>query len=130
MHFGLDLEGHVSHEIDWGAIVEAELVLTMMRRHVRELVVREPSLWRRTFTLRELVRRGQVIGPRPASVSVAVWIEAAQEGRAVHELLGEDPADDVADPMGGGQDRFDEMAQTLFTLTNELVELLWPSEVG
>jgi protein-tyrosine-phosphatase len=124
--FGVRLEGHVSQGIDRARLAEALLVLTMTRRHLREIVVMEPSVWPRTFTLRELARRGSQVGPRDRGTTLEEWVAAVHHGRAMAESLGEDPADDVADPRGSGSGPYDEMAATLFRTTTQIVDLLWP----
>jgi protein-tyrosine-phosphatase len=125
--FGIGLEGHVSRGIDRAQLVDAQLVLTMTRRQLREVVVMEPSLWQRTFTLRELARRGAEVGPRQEGVSLLEWVETVHRDRSMTDALGDDPADDVADPRGGGEVRYDAMTQILLRSTSEIVELIWPA---
>src|SRR5687768_8238326 len=61
---GLDMTGHRSQAMSRELLRSADLILAMAREHVREAVVLDPSLWPRTFTLKELVRRGEAVGPR------------------------------------------------------------------
>jgi hypothetical protein len=79
----------------------ADLVLGMERAHVRHSVLLEPEAWPRAFTLKELVRRGAELGPRPPVESPGAWLARAHEGRDRPDLLGDSPLDDVADPYGG-----------------------------
>ena len=48
---------------------------------MRHAVVTAPAAWPRPFTLRELVRRGAVIGPQPPGESLAGWLARAHDGR-------------------------------------------------
>ena len=58
---GLDLHEHRSRTLDPEMVAAADLVLCMARLHLREVVVAAPSALPRTFTLRELVRRGEAV---------------------------------------------------------------------
>jgi len=123
---GIDLSGHRSRELNHDLIAGVDLVLCMTRRHVRELSVREPEMWPRAFTLREIVRRGEEVGARPAGSELTEWLELLHESRTKVELMGADPGDDVADPMGGAQEDFDKMVVDLLDLTRRFVDLAWP----
>jgi len=124
--FGLDLSNHRSRQLDANLVNSADLIVTMTRRHVRELAVTYPGTWQRTFTIRELVRRGQSIGPLAAQLTPDAWIAGLHEGRQPSDLLGTDETDDVQDPMGGIQNDYDVMAETLWGLTHEMADLIWP----
>jgi protein-tyrosine-phosphatase len=125
--FGLDLAHHRSQAIDWTTLDETELIITMMRRHVREVVVHDVGSWSKTFTFRELVRRGRVVGARGSEESLADWVAKVHEGRMVTAMMGDDPSDDVADPMGGNPDDFDATVEILYGLVHELTDLVWPA---
>ena len=62
---GLDITGHRSRRITPDLLAGPDLIVGMAREHVREAVVLRPELYARTFTLKELVRRGSEVG-RPA----------------------------------------------------------------
>ena len=125
---GFDLGSHRSREVTDELIASAELIIGLTRLHVRELAVANRAAWPRTFTLRELVREGSRLGPRLESLSLADWIAPLHEARTPSDLLGADPLDDVADPMGGPPEGYEEMARDLADLTNRLADLLWPEE--
>ena len=97
----IDLAGHVSRFLDRQVIATegADLVLTMTRDHLRQVVALHPSAWPRTFTLKELARRAADVPPDVADF--ASWRGAVGEGRRAADLLGADPADDISDPFGG-----------------------------
>jgi protein-tyrosine phosphatase len=118
---GLDLAEHRSQLLDPAAIDRADLVITMARGHLRDVVVAAPSAFGRTFTLRELVRRGEAAG---AAESFASWLALLGEGRRVADLLGDDPNDDIADPIGGPELGYERTAVQLEDLIERLGRLL------
>ena len=99
--FGIDLGSHVARIVDPGMIETADLVVGLAREHVRETVVAVPSSFPRTFTLREIVRRGLQVGPRGDTEELGTWLGNLHEGRRHADLIGASPDDDVIDPMGG-----------------------------
>lgn len=122
---GLDMTAHRSQAMTRDLLAAHNLILAMAREHVREAVVLDPALWPRTFTLKELVRRGEAVGPRGADEPLAGWLARAGEGRRIAELTGASPADDVADPYGGPRPAYDRMATELDDLLGRLVDLLF-----
>ena len=95
---GPGVEQFRSTQVTDSLVVGADLVVGLAREHVRELVVRIPDAWERSFTLKELVRRGRVIGTRPAHEDLQSWLRRAGYGRNRADLLGESIDDDVIDP--------------------------------
>lgn len=123
---GIDLSEHRSQRIATDLLARADLVLAMERRHVREAAVRHRDVFPRAFTLPEFVRRGRAVGPRPAAVPVDDWIARVGAGRQLADLLGDDPADDVADPYGLGRRDYERTAKLLEGLVDQTVALLFP----
>ncbi len=126
-NLGLDITAHRSRAVDDTEIATADLVLAMARMHVREIVVRVPSALPKTFTLKELVRLAERTGPRPPDVTLASWLAGLWPGRRSSDLLGEDVADDVADPIGQRQGRYDACALELDGLLDRLCRLVFPA---
>ncbi len=122
--YGLDLGGHLSRQLTAEMVVPADLVLGMGRRHVQEAVLLDPSAWTRAFTLKELVRRGRAVGPRPDGVGLRAWAALVHEGRSRSDLVGRDGADEVADPFGGPAEGYQRTAQELADLVRRLVDLV------
>lgn len=122
---GVDLSAHRSRRMAAGALARADLVLAMERRHVREAVVLAPVIFPRTFTLKELVRRGEQIGHRAPGEDVPAWLARAGLGRRRADILGASPADDVADPIGRPIEDYERTAAELDDLICRLVDLLW-----
>ena len=120
---GLDVAAHRSSVLCAGALAGAGLILGMAREHVRHVVVANPATWPRVFTLKELVRRGQEIGPGLAGEPLACWLARAHAGRDRLSLLGDSPADDVADPIGGPREGYADTAAELNQLVARLVML-------
>ncbi len=56
--YGLDLSAHRPRQVDPETIARADLVIGMERAHLREIVLADPPSFAKTFTLREIVRRG------------------------------------------------------------------------
>jgi protein-tyrosine phosphatase len=124
---GVDLTGHRSRRMGAALVAEADLVLGMASEHVREAVVLTPSAWPRTFTLKELVRRGSATGPRRGGEELAEWLARAHVGRSTRALAGARPEDDVADPIGGTPADYARTAAELDDLLERLVTLAWPA---
>lgn len=123
---GLDLGGHRSRELDVATLRESDLVIGMARHHVRAAVVALPEVWPRSFTLRELVRRGTAAGGRDGGQDLAAWLAVVGGGRTHSDLLGSSPDDDVEDPMGGPASGYQRTAEELAGLVDALVDLAWP----
>ena len=98
----------------------------MSREHLREAVLAQPDIWPRAFTLKELVRRGETIGPRAPGESIDAWLARAHAGRNRADLLGSSSADDVEDPIGLSRSAYEKTANELSDLVDRLVDLLWP----
>jgi protein-tyrosine phosphatase len=122
---GLDLSSHRSRRADLELVQAADLVITMERHHVREVVVLDPSAFSRAFTLRELVRRGHSIELPGSAASPESRIALIQTGRRPVELLGSSAEDDVEDPTGNRFVDHEIMAREVGELIDQVVELLW-----
>lgn len=100
---GVDLSDHRARAVDREMVESegADLVLTMTREHVRHVASIVPTAWRRSFTLKEFVRRSLGADLRAAASFAEVCRAVAGDRRAA-DGLASDPADDVADPYGRG----------------------------
>ena len=127
---GVALPDQLSRQLLQDDLQRADLLLGMERAHVRYTVVLEPEAWPRTFTLKELVRRGAELGPRPPVESPGAWLARAHEGRDRPDLLGDSPLDDVADPYGGPSSAYEAAVTEIEDLVDRLVSLLWPISGG
>ena len=118
----LDLASHRSTLLDIEAVRRADLVIAMAREHVREVVVLDPPSLAKTFTLKELVRRAEALGPTPLPFDR--WLAHVGQGRQARQMLGASHDDDVADPIGQSDNVFLDTAGELDSLFDRLVPLL------
>ena len=122
---GLDIGSHRSRGMAADMLAEADLVIGMAREHVREALVLHPPAWPRTFTLKELVRRAEGVGPRTPGQPFEEWLEKIHAGRNRMDLLDSSPVDDVADPIGQSDAVYERTAAELGDLIDRLVRLGW-----
>lgn len=120
---GIDLRAHRPLAFDAALAERADLILTMTRDLLRTMVVVAPMAWPRSFTLLELVRRGAVTPPGPGE-SLASWVARVHGTRDRAELLGQDPADDLRDPMVDASESNEAMFGELERATRRLARLL------
>ena len=123
--FDVDLAGHRSVQISEQQVSEADLVVTMTRQHQREVVLQFPDAWSRTFTLAELLQRGEE-EPRSNGQLMIEWIEDLHRGRRQQDMIGTSREGDVADPYGGPDEGYRRMAHSLADLVSRLAALICP----
>jgi protein-tyrosine phosphatase len=126
---GADVGTHYGHRFTIDDLAGADLIVGMAREHVREVVLAQPSIFPRTFTLPELVRRGHAVGRRGRLEPLGGWLARVHEGRRHADLLGNSDEDDVPDPMGGSPSEYRASAEQIAGLVDELVVLAWPAEL-
>lgn len=98
---GVDIAGHRPRQLT-RAVIDADgadLVLTMTREQLRHAATSAQGAFRRTFTLREFSRWAAQRPPEPGE-TLAAWLDGVATTRHARDLMGDDPADDVADPYG------------------------------
>jgi protein-tyrosine phosphatase len=120
---GVDISGHVSRTIDPEVVRSTPLIIGMAREHVREAVVGYGADIEHTFTLKELVRRGEGTGPRRPDETVFDWLDRVATGRRNAELMGQDD-DDIPDPVGRSRAHYEATARELDALFRRLVALM------
>ena len=123
--YGIDITGHRSRVACAADLAGAWLVLAMARDNLRYAVVTEPGAWARAFTLRELIRRGERVGPRPPGEPFSRWLSRVHAGRKRTALLGDSADDDVPDPAGGPLRAYADVAGLLDRSLARLAELGW-----
>jgi len=128
--YGLDLRGHRSRQLTAALVGPADLVVGMGRRHVQEAVLLDVAVWPRAFTLKELVRRGEAVGPRADGITLSTWVESVHAGRVRADLAGRDRADEVEDPFGGPPEGYRQTAGELGQLVGRLEALVRPPARG
>jgi low molecular weight protein-tyrosine phosphatase len=117
---GLDLGDHRPRVVAAADVEHADLILTMTRAQLRQLVAEAPGAWPKTFTLRELLRRAQSL---PRAETVEAWLAAAGAGRRAADVMRASADDDIADPYRCGRAANDAMVRELAVLTTELARL-------
>jgi protein-tyrosine phosphatase len=123
--YGIQIVSHRSRIVCAADLASASLVLAMARDHLRHATITEPGAWPRAFTLKELVRRGEQIGPRPPGEPLSGWLSRVHAGRERTSLLGDSLDDDVADPAGGRLRAYADTAVLLDHLVKRLAGLGW-----
>lgn len=123
---GLDASSHRSRTVTPEILDASDLVVGMAREHVRELALMAPAVLPRSFTLKELVRRGDEVGPRRGGESLGAWVERAQDGRFHTAHLGASGLDDIEDPIGRRFAVFKKTAAEIDGLIGRLADLAWP----
>ncbi len=139
---GFDLSAHVPRPLTPALLAAdgADLIVTMTRAHLRAAAVMGSGIIRRTFTAKELSRR--VVGitndididgdagvdvDRESGPTISGWLAVLSQGRALKNLMGEDPNDDVDDPFGvslaAHQRTADELDLTMGNIAQSLA--LW-----
>jgi protein-tyrosine phosphatase len=127
---GIDVSGHRSQTMTLELLRGADLIVAMARQHLIEAVVQAPYLFPRTFTLKELVRRGGAVGARAPDQSLEAWLARVHAGRATKNLMGTSAEDDVKDPIGRPRRDYVQMVSELDGLIDRLVWLAWGAAEG
>ena len=99
---GIDVSDHRPRVLNRDILAGdgADLVLTMTRAHLPDVVGLDAAAWPRTFTLKELARRANSYEPPSTVEGFSGWLARMAEGRLARDMLHGDPFDDVADPYG------------------------------
>jgi protein-tyrosine phosphatase len=125
-----DLSAHRSRLLRTPLVRDADLVLGLAREHVREAAVIAPDAFPRMFTLKELARRVAKTAPRVAGEPFDHWLATVAGGRQTSDLLGADPADDVADPLGSAASAYAAVAAEIDHALAIIVDGAWGSAGG
>lgn len=127
---GLDLSQHRSQQVTPTLLSGPDLVLTMTREHVREIVLLDPQVIERTFTVKELASLGSRLGPRADHEDLRSWVHRAALARSADDLIGDGHDDrlDVADPVGGTRAQYDATAALLDDVLGRIFDLTHPSQ--
>ena len=123
---GLDLSAHRSRRLTPEMVVDADLLVGMAREHVREMVALDRSAFSRSFTLLELARRGQAVGP-VADDDLTAWLTEVGEDREPMDLIRPAEGYDIDDPIGQSRRRFRASAEVIEEAVDAVTALLWPT---
>lgn len=122
---GVDLAQHRSTRLAVPQVRSANLIVGMERRHVQEAVLLDPSVFSRSFTLKELARRGRAVGRRGYRETLAEWTSRVNTGRRPIDLLGASRDDDLEDPTTNPLVEHDSTAAEIDELVATIAELIW-----
>jgi protein-tyrosine phosphatase len=123
---GLDISAHSPRQAtrDLLAGDGSDLIVTMTREHVRDVVSIDRAAWPRTFSLLELVRRARTVRPGSHGPEWTDWLAALSDGRTARDLMVSDRADDIEDPYGMSLAAHQRTADLVAALMGELVALV------
>lgn len=115
--WGLDLDGHRSRRVDHDIATGSDLVVTMEQAHSDAVSRLAPGLGSRTFLVTELdaIIGAQTVAPADAD-GLAELVANWHAARARLSL----DAPDVADPIGGSPQEYEQCAWQLARLTERL----------
>lgn len=125
---GIDLSAHSSRQMTKELLSGADLVVGMTREHVREAFLLAADVWPRAFTLKQLVRRGEKVGPRDAGEPLDDWLRRIAVDRTLDEAKGDSIDDDIADPIGQPRAAYERAADEIDGLVARMVDLVWGAE--
>lgn len=124
--FGLDLSGHVSRQVEPSDLERADLILTMTRRHSREILARDSESWRICYPLKDFVRRAELARQSAGELSFPALLDAVGEGRTPDSVMGSSRNDDVRDPMGKSSSVWADVVSELAAQVLQLTTVLAP----
>lgn len=121
---GLDLDAHRSHRCGVDDLRQAELILTMERRHLRQVADLDFDAVRRSFPLREAVALSD---GHPRQGGMSEWVAMLDSKRDPLRTLSLDTRDDVSDPTGRSMRLHRQAFDALQHLLMSLVAVAWPA---
>ena len=95
---GIDLGGHRSRVVSADDVAESTLILTMERRHARELMMQFDIGHDKVFTLGSFAPA--VLRSPPSGEGLEEWLARMIEQRQAMDFLGSGASDEVGDPHG------------------------------
>lgn len=116
-----DLRNHSPRQVNRDLTASADLILTMTRQDLRAVVVIDRDSFPRVFTWMSVLRRS-VMGQFVPSWEG--WLAALNDGRTTRDLIADDPADDIADPFGMEQSKYETCVEQLVHASTSLSQIL------
>lgn len=133
---GYDLSRHYSRRLYPETLRDdgRDLILAMDRTHLERIVATDNDVWRRTFTLAELVRRANGQPGDTLVESFPEWIDLMNVDRTTADVFNA-AGDDIPDPYGAGSKQAQRTAEQIEDLANELAfqignQIDWPARIG
>jgi protein-tyrosine phosphatase len=120
---GIDVKGYVSHWMSDQSVAGADLIITAEREHVVAIAGRWGPAFAYTFTLPELIARGEQAGPRDGR-TLQQWLTAVSAKRpSTLEYLDADVGE-IYDPSGRAPKIWSDCFTQIDDLTARLATLL------
>ncbi len=119
---GIDVTGHRSQVVTAELVASADLIITMERRHARELIVMSSDSAHRVHTLKGLVSTLRSGPPLPGTLEEQLVALGAQ--RSFSDLMGDNTQDEVPDPHKRSKRRYRSAIEVLDGLTTDLTNWL------
>ena len=124
MHeLGVDISSHQSRALTAELVEAADVVLGMTRDHVGRVLALVPSASDKAFLVGELVRLGEVAGPRQDGETPAAWVRRVGKTRPDARVPGR-AGDEVVDPYGDTLEVYRATAARLDADLRKLARLL------
>ncbi len=123
---GGDLGAHRSRRLTATLVDQSDVVICLAREHARAVVELCEEAGGRTFTLKELVRHVEALGPRRRGQALTDYLARHAAPRVRPGGGGPCGDDDVADPYGRPISALGETADEISELLDRLVSHLWP----
>jgi protein-tyrosine-phosphatase len=120
---GIDVSGYRSHWMTDQSIRRAHLVITAERDHVIRIAGRWPDAFDHTFTLPELVERGETVGARDGR-PLSEWLDVVNVGRPAALDYLDSTVGEIDDPTGRSPATWKAAFERIDDLTARLVALL------
>jgi protein-tyrosine phosphatase len=123
---GFDLSAHTSRRADPRALGGWDVILTMTREHLRELVTADPGLWPRVFTVTQFRRWLERNPPRRARLGA--WIDLIAAERPRSDMIGTVQDDEIDDPLNSPPEDWLRMAEVLESEIGAITDILTAPE--
>ena len=121
---GFDVSDHRSQQLSADLIDASQLILTAERQHVVHIAGRWRAAFVRTFTLPEIVTRGEAVG-RKGSSSLDEWLTVLNAGRPTGlDYMSATEVPEIADPTGRSPSIWRASFDEIDGLTRRLAALL------
>ena len=125
---GIDLRTHRAQRIGpW--IDLADVIVTATNAQLREVVALDRRLWPRTFTVADLVQRGEA-EPRQREIGLSVWLDQIGSTRQRIDFMGDGVHGEIFDPTGGSLRQHLDTAAQLDLLLRRLTSAAFGAEDG
>jgi protein-tyrosine-phosphatase len=121
---GMDVELHRSSVLDDETVNGSDVIVTAERDHVVSIAGRWRGAFARTFTLPELVQRGEAVGPRRGA-PIGEWLQLVGKGRpTAFDYIDAADIAEVADPTGQSPAAWDAAYREIDDLARRLAAVL------